>query len=131
MIDSPYDSSAPYNQRDPEPATERKKVYISISKEMDLDTFDTELDEDEGHDIVVARKDADWVQAYNDDELNLSKLLKILGTVAGCRIKELERDCKNLSVPLTARRQKYKKLLHWQRISKACKDWEVDDIIVE
>ena len=131
MITLPTDSNAPWNQHEPEPVTERKKVMLCVTKLMDLTTYDTEMEEDEGHEVAVARDDADWHQAYEDDELNLSELLRILGSLAGCRIKELERDCQDLSIPLTARHQKYPKLLHWRRIAEACKGWEIEEIDVD
>lgn len=125
------DSDAPWNRGEQESVTERKKVFLYVSKEMDLTTYDTEIDEDEDGKVAIARKDADWHQAYEDDDLNLSGLLKILGSLAGCRIKELERDCQDLSIPLTARRQKYFKLSHWRRIAEACGGWKIEEVEID
>ena len=124
----PTYSRAPWNQSEPESVTARKKVYLTVSKEMDLTTFDTEMDEDEGHEVFIARKDADWEKAYKADLLNLDCLLAILKKEATHNIDYYKRRLDDAS-GFVAKGLK-NEIAKWEEVSKACDGWniEVEDV---
>lgn len=129
MIVLPYDSSAPWNEREPESATERKKVCLYVTKEMELETYDTETDEDEGHEITVARDDADWHQAYKDNGFNLTSLLGTLMQIAEEKAADIEKATpKGLTHNCKMMRAEAQ---HWRKIAEACKGWQVEEIEID
>lgn len=119
------------NPIEPSPASERKQVSIYMSNEIDIETDETHVDWDGDEWASFPNDDADFERAYRESGLTVVDLLKELGAIAGNRIQELERECKNLDIPLVERRAKYKKLQHWRAIAENCKGWVIEEIEID
>lgn len=119
------------NPIEPSPASARKSVMVTLSNTIDIETDQTHVDWDGDEWASFPDDDADFERAYRESGLNVVDLLNELGTIAGQRIRELERDCKNLDIPLVERRAKWKKLQHWRAIAENCKGWKIEEIEIE
>ena len=119
------------NPIEPYPASERKWVMVTLSNIIDIETDETHIDWDGDDWASFPNDDADFVQAYRESGMTVVDLLNELGTIAGQRIRELERDCKNLDIPLLERREKYNKLQRWRMIAENCKGWKIEEIEIE
>lgn len=130
MIDSPYDSSAPYNEQDPEPVGFDKTVMVTMSKEVELKTIYCEEHIDcDGHGYFTEmRGETDWEQEFQNEHKTISELLEIVGKYAKrniARIDKVMKKCGSDSSRLQRKRR------YWSSILEDSQKWKVEELVVE
>ena len=119
------DSNAPYNQRDLGTACANKKVYISLSNIVSIETHNVVEDEDEDGKCIVPADDVDWKMDYLHQERTPLHLFGVLISMCENKIRDLEGLFKDDPKTLKEMTAFYKE------IAEACKDWQIDEIDID
>jgi len=130
MIDSPYDSSAPYNQRDPEPVDFDKTVMVTMSKEMSLSTcyYEDHVDCDGNGYFTEIPGETDWEREFQDEHKTIPELLEIVGKYAKRNIARIDKVMKKCGSD-TSRLQRKRR--YWSSILEDSQKWKVEELVVE
>ena len=132
MIVLDTDSSAPWNQGlNDLTATGIKKVIITLTNVVGVETSEVEEDEDEFGRYIVPSKDADWYRAYEEDEFRLSKMLDLLTDIATENAKNYKAEYDLSKIGSKERTNNYKQWQYWHEVAKHCKGWVVEDVEIE
>ena len=119
------DSRAPYNQRDLGTACANKKVYISLSNIVTIETHNVVEDEDEDGKCIVPADDVDWKMEYLHQERTPLHLFGILQVFCENKIEDLKEIFKDDPVQCKER------IAFYKGIMDACENWQIEEIDVE
>lgn len=131
MIVLDTDSNAPWNEHPELTATETKKVLVTLTNVVEVETSEVVEDEDEDGRCVIATKDADWCKAYEEDEFRLPKMLNLLADIAIEKAGIYENEYKKLPYNSRERASSYHKWQYWRNVAEHCKGWKIEDIDID
>ena len=119
------DSNAPYNQRDLGTAFADKRVYISLSKIVSIETANVVEDEDEDGKCVVPADDVDWKMEYLHQERTPLHLFGVLKSMCENKIEDLKGLFKDDP------KQREKMIAFYKDIAEACDGWQIEEIDID
>lgn len=127
-----YDSSAPWNRKEPSGAIVTKQVMITISKPyVDIETFETHEDWDGDQMATFPNDDADLYTAYRDGGMTVPDLLGKLAEIAEKKVKNMEAEIKASANRHEAEKNLNKQIRYWREIMDACKGWKIEEIEID
>lgn len=137
------DSSAPYNQSDPEPIEVDCCVSYSLSKTMPVkiqnyntsEAYESDID-DEGHRYCHKFKennfdDTNFTEEFKNDNtaFGIPALLTELQKLIKDRVKELT-DNFNLTKSYSVRQKIREQINHYESVLQASQNWTIDELDV-
>ena len=119
------DSNAPYNQRDLGTACANKKVYISLSNIVSIETANVVEDEDEDGKCIVPADDVDWREDYIQGGNTPLHLFALLKSMCENKIDDLKTIFKDDPKQLKRMTDFYSGAI------KACEGWTMEELDID
>ena len=119
------DSRAPYNERDLGTAFADKRVYISLSKIVSIETYNVIEDEDEDGKCIVPADDVDWREDYIQGGNTPLHLFALLKSMCENKIEDLKTIFKDDPKQLKKMTDFYSGAI------EACKGWTMEELDID